>query len=407
MDIMDTMIRYREDQCSVSYRILIGCAIFCYIILSSGFVKTFPMYSAASRMIYAVLFIFILFRRILEGRFSGLDGILIGFYLVQLISTCMVSHDYSAWLLFATQGLGAFLYVEEGMWEMPIRTMLYTRNILFLLSIANTLSVVLFQNGFGGAYYYVFGYRIGFTPFIVLGLVVSLAYDYLVLERRISIWTVLFLICSCIALLLQMVSTGLLCTAVLMAAVVCYCTPVHRLANYWFLLGATIVLFLILAVWNNADWFTAFFEAIGKDATLNMRTVIWAEAKRYIAQKPIWGHGVTESGAFMIMTFYYKRPLPSHNQILHILYEGGAVSCLFYGALFFVLGKKLRRWHKDYISYLMVIAITVVSVMMITEIQTQKALVFMLFAFAYTCVEYRPIGCWELGDDEDGTEDAI
>lgn len=404
MDIMGTMKTSRDDSCSVSYRILIGCAIFCYIIFSSGFVKTLPMTSVLSLLLYVFLLVFMLFRRITENRFSIMDGLLILFYLIQLLSTCLGSHDYRSWLFYATQGLGAFLVFEEGMWEMPIRTLLYTRNILLVLNTANLLSVLFFSKGFGGSFYFVLGYRIGFSPFVLLGLAVSLIYDYFVLECRFSKWSMLCLTITGLALYIQKVSTGLLCTAILVVAVILYSRLLHRIANYWLLFGGSILLFLILAVWNNADWFTAFFEAIGKDATLNMRTFIWAEAKGYIAQKPLLGYGVTDTGAFMINSFYYKRALPSHNQILHILYEGGALSCICYMAIFLVLGKKIRRYHFDYSSYLMSILIFSLLIMMITEIQTQKALFFLIIALAYTCVEYRPVSCWKFKECNNETD---
>lgn len=361
------------------------------------------MVSMLSLFWYVFLLVLILFRRAVESRFSKLDWLLMLFYLLQLFSTCFGSQDYRFWLFYAAQGLGAFLFFEEGMWEMPIRTLLYTRNILLVLNLANLLSVLLFQKGFGGSYYYILGYRIGFSPFVIFGLAVSFVYDYLVLECRVSKWSMLFLCVTGAALSIQKVSTGLLCMAILVAGVFLYSKLLHRMANYWLLLAGSVLLFFILVVWNNADWFTSFFEFIGKDATLNMRTYIWKDAKEYIAQRPWYGYGVTDSGAFMIHSFYYKRALPSHNQILHILYEGGALTCICYAAIFLVLGKKLRRWHWDYSSYLMTILIFSMQMMMITEIQTQKALFFFILALADTCVEYRPVSCWELEEKNDTT----
>ena len=105
----------------------------------------------------------------------------------------------------------------------------------------------------------------------------------------------------------------------------------HKLKmNPYIVMAISIVTYFSVIVTNSLlnSSFVAFFieKILHKTITFSGRTYIWNITIRNISKAPIWGYGVGR-----IVTKYTNGVLVSeHNQILHILIEGGIISlCVF------------------------------------------------------------------------------
>ncbi|MCD8189809.1 MAG: O-antigen ligase family protein [Clostridiales bacterium] len=326
------------------------------------------------------------YSKVKKGRVMLLDLALALFYGVLLIPTVLVSRDYGSWVTYTIQGLSAVFLVEEMLSEDFRGGLRLLRNLSFCFILLNLVTMAVFRSGLNSSGYFVLGARIGFTPFVLLAVMSTALYDYTSEEQRVSFFSVCCLLVGFLNLLIPMVGTGLLTLANLLLLLFYERMGRRagkRLLNYWVLLGAVAAVTVIVLFQSELGFLDPLFALVGKDSTFDGRDVIWSCAKYYISQRPLLGYGVTSTGAFLVFTYVNQRILPAHNEILNILYQGGALSGLAFGGLFVVVGRAVVRCRKKRLSNVCAIFICCFCVLMITEIQTQKAILFMVLAMVY------------------------
>ena len=92
---------------------------------------------------------------------------------------------------------------------------------------------------------------------------------------------------------------------------------------------------LVFAVFGATEAFAPFFESIGKDVTMNGRTIIWAAAVPEIMRDFIWGHGLLSSVDFIALMGFNPWEIyfgHCHNMVLEILFRGGLIGFLLFSA---------------------------------------------------------------------------
>ena len=92
---------------------------------------------------------------------------------------------------------------------------------------------------------------------------------------------------------------------------------------------------------------------------------------------------VTTVGAFYISAYVDRRSLPAHDELLNIMYQGGIIAFVCWNILFLVVGYSLAKCRENHIVILLSAMIFSFLCIMITEIQSQKAIIFMAVALAY------------------------
>lgn len=124
-------------------------------------------------------------------------------------------------------------------------------------------------------------------------------------------------------------------------------------------------------------------NVLHKDLTLSHRTIIWDEALRLIGQRPIFGHGMTDSVNIFTVEHDYTgghnnvyTTLSSHNEILQILYYGGFALLLAFILLYIVCCSYRKRLNDKFsLFFFSVIAILIVW---LSEVPSEYAMFFVL-----------------------------
>lgn len=365
--------------------VVYGLCITAQLSRASAWIKTENILDAFMTLLQLFCVAYYGVLKIRKKKLSYLDLAAAGFYFCLLISTVLVSRDYVSWFTYAIQGLGTIFLVEELFEDDQIMGVLLIRNISFGFLVVNLLTIIAFPQGIGSTYYYFLGSRIGFTPFVLIAVGAAVLADVIAEERRISVFSAAVFGIALLNLFLQRVSTGII-ALVLIAAFLTVRFLVGEamdyLANYWVLTGIWIAVFLI-AVFTDKEMLQMILSWFHEDTTFGGRTIIWQTACSYIAEKPVTGYGVTPTGAFYISAYIKDRMLPAHNEILNILYQGGALALIGFASMLFAVGRMISQCADKYLAGLAAVLIFVICCVMITEIQTQKAIFFMLAAMAY------------------------
>lgn len=375
---------------------MVYLCLFAYLMRSSSYLKAVPGLGSAMLAVQLAVFLLGIVGRIQRLHCSALTLATAAFYLVLLLSTAASSRDYVSWGLYMVQNLGAVMMMEDLMQRGARKTLRVLRNLLFLLLAVNLIQIFLYPNGFHGTGYYLLGMRIGFTPFALLGIAAGLSYDYMIYGKRLTKASTAMIVLSLGNIFLLHVSAGILSAAALLGLLVIYYRGTRWVLSYWKLELIAVAAFLLIVVFSRSILFTDVVELVGEDTSFNGRTVIWNTAIDYIRRAPWLGYGVTPNGEFMVYAYYHIRPMPSHNQILHVLYEGGIVSLVCFVLIFIVVGKRIQQWHGCYQAYLATATMFAFSLLMIVEIQSQKEILFLLLAWACELVRYRPAVCHEV-----------
>ncbi|MBQ7784461.1 MAG: O-antigen ligase family protein, partial [Oscillospiraceae bacterium] len=105
-------------------------------------------------------------------------------------------------------------------------------------------------------------------------------------------------------------------------------------------------------------------DVLHKNITFTGRTDIWDISINLIKRSPIIGYGVYEGHGFV---FYRGQYYYSHNAILEILIQGGAIALIFFIAMLVVSCISLYRYKNNHISGIITFTVFTLLSMMIME----------------------------------------
>ena len=352
---------------------------------SSAGLKAVSIIDNLMVMLQILCLLFCFWQRVEKQKFSMLDLSVCFFYVSLFISTVMVSRDFFSWAIYSIQGIGAVFLIEDMMMDDERRNMVILRNVTFIFLLCNLFTLIAYPNGWLEDYYFL-GSRIGFTPFCIFAVAVSLLCDYLAKERKISLTSCVIILTAAVNVTLQNVTTGimgLILFGVMIATGYLICKDNRPDIVYALAVLFPFVAWIIIIFGRNTKIIQWILSFIGEDATFHGRTIIWQTALQYIVKEPLWGYGVTTVGAFYITAYIDRRSLPAHDELLNIMYQGGIIAFVCWNILFLVVGYSLAKCRENHIIILLSAMIFSFLCIMITEIQSQKAIIFMAVALAY------------------------
>ena len=355
---------------------------------SSAFLKDISVVDNIMTGLQIVCVLFCFWQRARRKYFSVLDIAVLFFYGALLISTVMVSRDFISWATYAVQGIGSVFLIENMIAQNEKRNIRMIHNISSLFVLCNLVSLFTFAGTRTDGYFFL-GLRIGFTPFCLLAVVTSLVCDSIQKNKKLSVYSCMVFVVAASNLILQNVTTGVVGLIVFVAALVVSMILNQRdfrVGSYALFFILSLVMWAVIVVEGSIDRtgiLSSFLSYFGEDTTFGGRTIIWQTALFYIAQKPILGYGVSPLGAFYITAYVNQRSLPAHDELLNILYQGGIIAFICWNLLFVAVGYGLCRCKRSYLFSLMMAAVFTFCCIMIVEIQSQKAILFLILALAY------------------------
>ena len=345
----------------------------------------------AQMIIFIYFGIKILFR---TNKKSGILKIFLIFYLLLFISTIMGSKDFNSYGSYVIQAIGTILIVEYYMKKdskLMIKSIIDCTSILLIL---NLITILILKNGFDfikDNRYYFLGIRISFTPYVILLLSATLLYDKIQNNKKISKKSIILIVIAIINLIAKSVVTGIVTVATILFLIIIFQKKAKLNISLNKIMIIYSIIFIGIVVFSaqyKIPFFSYFLEdVLNKDLSFNNRDIIWSSAIEEIKKRPIMGYGITGSGGVEVEFEYETKVLVAHNQILHVLHEGGFVSLILFIIIFIIISKKLDKYKENYIADVIKSVLTGLLLMMITEVQSQKCIIFFILAISYN-IEY-------------------
>lgn len=348
-------------------------------------------------LILAQMLIFIYFAVKVFSRkekISGIIKIFIIFYIILLVSTILYSKDFNAYRSYMIQAIGSLLIIEYYIkkdYKILIKSIADCTSIILIL---NLITVILFRDGFSFGTeegYYLLGIRIAFTPYVLLLLLTTLIYDKIQFNKKISSKSIMLIFIGLLNLIVKEVVTGIVTIGVVGLIILIFNKSKINNISFNKIMIMYSVLFIGIVVFSiqyRIPFFSYLLEDVmNKDLSFNNRDIIWASAIDDIKQRPVLGYGITAGGGVEVEFEYNTKILVAHNQILHVLHEGGFISLILFIIIFIKISNKMDNFKSDYSVIIIKSVLIGLLLMMITEVQSQKCIIFLILAIAYN-LEY-------------------
>ena len=339
------------------------------------------------------------------------------FYALLGVSTLLGSRDDVSYLSYAFQGISLTIFFQYYLNRDAYRLAHLIRNYMIVLVVLNVAEQVFFPAGHeirsGSQTYIMFllGSRISFLPPYMLCLFLCFLCEILDYGRIcFTRGTILMIVVTIVSMLIFQVATGLIALGVMILLLACCRRRFRRFCDYWILMLVFAAAYLLIVVLTRADFLAGVLDVFGKDMTFNNRSYIWASALVQISRSPLIGHGISQSGGFAIdygnqFSFFNGELRPAHNQILHVLFEGGALALAVYITMLLHLGRAVKRCaHKDLVL-LASVTIFAFNLASITEIQSQRGWMFILFVFVSNLGKFNDLLTEAENEDDDADEE--
>lgn len=349
------------------------------ILLSPPYLQFFPLLNNVVNVLRVLVFVLLFYNFVVSDQKETIAIAVTCWQLLYLFSALINAQvSMSFWYYFINR-IGAVLFTIEGVKKNAKRFFLSGRNYLLVLLIIN-LFMVVFSLGQSTALgtYYLFGLRIGISIHIVLALLLSLLYDYCNSEKTIKLGTttITIAVVSAISFAFLRAVTGMI--GIIVMILMYFLLSHNKIRNRKVLFLVPIVLFILIVITEKQLNILGFIlNYFGKDLTFTGRTRIWAQALQYISEHPLIGHG---TNTMPINWVYSTIMQPAHNEILNDVYFAGLFTLpfLYYCTIGFIDSSTARFINDLYVS-----VIFGLSLMMITEIQSDYASFFVIISLGY------------------------
>lgn len=354
---------------------------------SSAYIKGFSLFSLAINAIDFLVLLYCLLRLIKNNNINKYTCLVILLYMLLGFSTVLGTSEYSSFIVYAVQGIGATVFINYELSRYPVDTVRVLRNVLMIFIALNAIQLILLPNGFYGTAntaVHLLGYRIAFTPFVITEIFFSLLYDFMTNEKNcISAFSLISVAAGYFTVFIKNISTGIITlTVVLILLAVCNYRKLKFDLYSFFIIYAVLFVGIIIFNIQYHDPIISYFlvEVLGKNLTFDNRTTIWNASIKEISDLPILGHGITGGGGISVKFKYRAAVLSAHNQILNLMWEGGAAALAVFLGMSMRIARAVKNVENNEISYLCSCAVIGFFVLMFTEVQMTKALIFLLFA---------------------------
>lgn len=244
-------------------------------------------------------------------------------------------------------------------------------NVLVSLLIINLLIYFLYPNGLIDGIYFI-GIRTRISDIIFPTLAFTLILDYLK-QRKYSLKTIVCFIVSILSIFCFSVTTAYIGFLVffLIFLLLNSNKQIARLLDLRIIVYVGIFISLLFTFFHIYTYFSQFIEnLLHKEATLSSRTLIWAEAIKYIESSPFFGHGLVEDGNFVYWGYVggIKELWQAHNNWLQLLYDGGIFTMLVFIHFINRNHSQLSKCRDKHLIIIFLSTIVAFLIMMISEI---------------------------------------
>ena len=228
------------------------------------------------------------------------------------------------------------------------------------------------------------GFHVGYkNNFITYGLLAFLLAIFQIVRGG-NIWRSFALILSMLVSI-TMVSnaTGIAGCAVILIFLLLRLYKYNRICNIVSYSIITVLFFVGVVLLRLQDKLSFVIQnLLNRDLTFSARTFIWDDAIKLIQASPVTGYGIlTEEGVFHVLNKMW-----THNQILGILFEGGAVGLLLFLIILFIAFRELFLLRNNIYSQILSLFIFVLMIMSQFEYYTTAPmLLFIIFACHIRC----------------------
>lgn len=310
----------------------------------------------------------------INGR--KLSPIILSIILYQLslfFSTVINSGNYRRMVVSCGTLIGFCMITELAVKK---NSRLYFKTILDIyipLTLINLLVIILFPDGIAkdnyyGNIFYVIGTRNGLPPVLIPLLIFGFVCSSLK-DKKITGTTLVFTAAVSVTILITWSATGVAGWFMLLFfALFIYRKKIADAFNSLNLSVVYIAAFFGIIIFRLQSAFAFIIEdLLHKSISFTGRTDIWDIAIMLIKRSPVLGYGVYE-GHGLIFTrgqYYY-----SHNAVLEVLLQGGAVSLIFYAAIFATAAAELYKSRKYPVSQILAFGIFTIFAMMLMEAYT-------------------------------------
>lgn len=366
----------------------IGVFLCIYLLRSSAFMLSLPLLGDLTRvvMVYYLPFFAVYYLQI-SKKMSLMVMNVILFYGVLAVSTLMFSKSYGDYLTYMVQGVGLTIICQYYMDRNAYNYINLVRRLIVSFILLNVLTQILIPGGIprGDFRFYFIGSRISFFQPYILGLYLCFVCEVLEYgELKLTLETMLLYAACIVSFLAERVTTGLIAMAILTMMLPLLKARIYQFFDYTFLTVIALGAWFLIVIAFQTSYLGGVLGAFGEDLTFNSRTLIWRSALFHIIRSPIWGYGITASGSFDldmgsgIGVYGFRRP--AHDQLLHVLYEGGAVAAVVYLLMLVVIGISVYKCKNRSLKYVTSCVMFVFNVASIVEIQSQRGWMFIMFA---------------------------
>jgi len=327
------------------------------------------IYSILSKLIVFL----VLVKYFTRGKMSKFMIILLTYYFFIFLSTLINDGNIRRLLMSMYPIFGMCCLIELKMRYSPISLLKPLTNLLGVLSIINFILALLNKDLFADEWFF-----LGPANQVAVSLIILSVVSFLLKEmgylssKKVNF----YIIINSISLIIIFSGNNLIAWGVFLLGILFINKKtVARFFSFKKVVVFFGIFFVSIVVFEIQNLFGFFIEGVlNKNLTFTNRTYIWEMAIQSIKEKPIIGHGVKDT--VMLFHLFLVRPnaptvnsyLSTHNQILHILYEGGILALSWVVALIFISGKTLKRYNDKKI--IAIISIGILSLLFIFMAET-------------------------------------
>ncbi len=239
-----------------------------------------------------------------------------------------------------------------------------------LLIWANFLLYLIFPHGivkdnYYGNEYHLLGIRNGLPPLFIPIMGLAVLYSA-VNGKKMTLTSLSLLLCITITTIITWSATGVVGWFFMTVYIIfIYRSRLTAVFNSLFLYLLYALAFISIVLLRLQYYFSYIIEdVLHKNITFTGRTDIWDISINLIKRSPIIGYGVYEGHGFV---FYRGQYYYSHNAILEILIQGGAIALIFFIAMLVVSCISLYRHKNNHISGIITFTVFTLLSMMIME----------------------------------------
>jgi O-antigen ligase len=153
----------------------------------------------------------------------------------------------------------------------------------------------------------------------------------------------------------------------------------QKLFNYFTLLTAITIVFILLVVFTQVDFLkTIIVNILKKDLSLTGRISIWEISKDFISRKPFIGYGNGDIDTFIRLANINH----THNIVLEILYKSGLLGLIAYIVMLIITGLNLSK-NKTFFSSIISLGIFIYLLNSMMDYYNSVYIPFGLFVVGY------------------------